>query len=239
MTLNLKPGVALGLVAALLSSVALAADKPAKTLMVLTPQDVEAGRILPPPPTGAREAAELAELHRIIAARTPDELAKAKWDDDHEDPTLFYDTIGGGFDLKKLPATSALLEVVMNDQKVAVSDAKKFFARKRPWAVDATIPTCDPDDKPATSYPSGHAMVGYTVGLVLATLMPEKAQAIEARARDYAFSREVCGSHFASDTEASHTLGVVVATKLLDSPAMKDKVAAAKAELKAAGFTAR
>lgn len=215
------------------------AAKGEKALMVLTPAEVEATRLLPPPPseTSAQEKSELAELHRIIAARTPERLAQAKWDDDHEDPSLFYATIGGGFDLKTLPATTALLDVVMNDQKIAVSDAKKVFARKRPWAVDASIPTCDPNDKPTTSYPSGHAMVGYTVGTVLATLMPEKAQAIQARATDYAFSREVCGSHFASDTEASHVLGTAVAIELLSNPALQPKIAAAKAELRAAHFT--
>lgn len=237
MRITVVAALAAGLLASSAVPPALAADKPAKALMVLTPDQVTAARILPPPPPAALQASELAEIHRVIAARTPAELAKAKWDDDHEDPTLFYDTIGGGFDLAKLPATAALMEVVMNDQKVAVGDAKKFFARSRPWVVDKTIPTCDPDDKPQTSYPSGHAMVGYTVGLVFATLMPEKAQAIEARAADYAHSRVVCGSHFPSDTEASHTLGVVVATELLASPALRDKVAAAKAELRAAGFT--
>jgi acid phosphatase (class A) len=104
--------------------------------------------------------------------------------------------------------------------------------------VDTTIPNCDPDDKPQTSYPSGHAIVGYSQALVLASLMPEKAQALQARAVDYAFSREVCGAHYHSDTEASHVLGTLVASDLLSSPALKAKVDAARAELRAAHFTA-
>ena len=69
---------------------------------------------LPPPPEEGSEAhkADLADLHRIIAARTPERLAQAKWDDEHEDPSAYYATIGGGFDLKTLPATAALLAVV-------------------------------------------------------------------------------------------------------------------------------
>jgi acid phosphatase (class A) len=214
---------------------------PPKTLMVLTPYDIDAHRLLPAPPADGGEAnrAELAELHRIIAARTPERLAQAKWDDDHEDPSLFYATIGGGFDLKSLPATAALLAIAMNDETLASSAAKKTFARKRPWVLDPSIPTCDPDDKPLTSYPSGHALVGYTAGVILASLIPEKAEAIQARAADYAFSREVCGAHYASDAEASHVLGAVIATELLDNPGLQPKIEAARAELRAAHFTAR
>ena len=214
------------------------AAKPQKVLMVLTEDQIDARRLIASPPAegGEQHKAELAELHRIIAAASPERMAQAKWDDEHEDPSAFYAVIGAGFDLKALPATAALLKAVMNDQSYAASAAKKTFPRNRPWASDASIKTCDPDDKPKTSYPSGHATMGYSVATVLATLMPEKAEAIMVRARDYAFSREVCGAHYPSDTEASHALGAVVATDLLTSPALQDRIAAAKAELRQAGF---
>ena len=212
-----------------------------KVLMVLTPDQIEARRLIAPPPAegGATNKAELAELHRLIGSATPERMTQAKWDDDHEDPSAFYAVIGKGFDLKALPATAALFAVVMNDQSIAASAAKKTFPRNRPWASDASVKTCDPNDKPLTSYPSGHATMGFSVATVLASLLPEKAEAIEARAADYALSREVCGSHYPSDTEASHVLGAVVAIELLSSPALQDKLAAARAELKTAGFTGR
>jgi len=218
-----------------------AAAKPKKALLALTAYDIDAQRLLAPPPADDSNAtrAELAELRLIIAARTPERFAQARWDDEHEDPSAFYQVIGGGFDLQRLPATAALMAVVMNDEAVAAKAAKKTYPRKRPWAVDATIPNCDPDDKPLTSYPSGHAMMGYTAAIVFASLMPEKAPAIQARARDYAFSREVCGAHFASDTEASHALAEAVAAALLASPQLQPKIAAARAELRGAGFTGR
>ena len=215
--------------------------KPKKVLMVLTDIQVDPHRLIAPPPSegGEQHRTELVELHRIIAAASLDRMAQAKWDDDHEDASAFYAVIGGGFDLKTLPATAALFKLVMNDEAYAASLAKTTFPRNRPWASDATIKTCDPDDKPLTSYPSGHATMGYSVATVLATLMPEKAEAIMARARDYAFSREVCGAHYPSDIEASHALGAVVATELLLSPLLQDKVAAARAELRQSGFTMR
>ena len=215
--------------------------KPRKALMALTPAEIDPFRLIAAPPTegSAADLADLAAVRRAISAATPERMIQAKWDDDHEDPSMYYATIGGGFDLKTLPATAALFAVVMNDQGIAASTAKKAFPRKRPWADDKTIPTCDPNDKPLTSYPSGHATMGYAVGVVLATLMPEKAAAIQARAADYAKSREICGAHYASDTQASQVLGTAVAIELLDNAALKAKIDAARRELRAAGFTAQ
>jgi acid phosphatase (class A) len=77
------------------------------------------------------------------------------------------------------------------------------------------------------------------VGLVLARLIPEKAPIILARANDYALSREICGVHFPSDTEASHMLATLVADRLLALPALRGKIDAARAELRAAHVTAQ
>ncbi|HEX8031823.1 MAG TPA: phosphatase PAP2 family protein, partial [Vicinamibacterales bacterium] len=88
---------------------------------------------------------------------------------------------------------------------------------------------------PGRSYPSGHATLSYSVGPVLARLMPAKAGAIMARAQDYALSRQICGVHFPSDTEASHALGSMVSTRLLFDPSMQPKLDAARAELARAG----
>ncbi len=213
--------------------------KPPKMLEFLTPADIDPARLLPAPPVDGSPAAldDLAALHRIIDARTPERLVQAKWDDEHEDPSAFYATVGDGFDLKNLPATTEVLRVVKLDADVAASAAKKLFARKRPWAADATVPTCDPGDKPVGSYPSGHATMGYSVGMAYAVLIPEKAQALMARAADYAHSREVCGSHYGSDTQASQALSAVVVTALLKDPRFQAKVEAARAELRAAKFT--
>ena len=217
------------------------AAKPAKTLQYLTPADIEPARLLPPPSADGTPAnkAELAELHRIISTASAERMAQAKWDDDHEDASAFFATIGGGFDLKTLPATAAVLEIVETDASLAGGAAKKFFARKRPWVVDPTIKTCDPDDKPLTSYPSGHSMMGYSVAMTLAVLIPEKAQAVMARASDYAVSRAVCGAHYPSDTEASQALSATVVTSLMHDPQFRARLDAARAELRQAHFTAQ
>jgi acid phosphatase (class A) len=219
----------------------MAAARSPKTLEALTPYEVDPARLLPPPPPDGsdRQKAELAEVQRVYRSRSPERYAAALWDDKHESSEIFASALGPGFDLKKLPATARLLAIVENDQSVSATMAKNFFLRNRPWAMDPSLIPCDykPGAKPRTSYPSGHATLGYSVGYVLAALAPEKAQAIQARAADYAYSRIVCGDHYPSDLEASHALGVAVGLQLLSNPGLAEPIAAAKAELARAGLT--
>jgi acid phosphatase (class A) len=132
-----------------------------------------------------------------------------------------------------MPATWALLNTVQNDADLTGNLAKLHFARIRPWGIDPSLPNCDSakGKKALGSYPSGHAVVGYSVGWALAQLMPDKAPAILARAQDYALSRLICGVHFASDTEASHVIGSVVAARLFADPRLAARIAAARAEI--------
>lgn len=218
------------------------ASKPVKTLKVLTPEQVDPARILPAPAPDGSDAqkADLAEVQRLYRTRTPERLAQAQWDDIHEDPMIFAGVMGPSFDLAKLPRTAELLALVQNEGSVSANMAKRHFLRNRPWAVDPTLKACDykPNANPKTSYPSGHATLSYSVGWVLANLVPEKADVILARAAEYAYSREICAAHYASDTEASHVLGTVVAMQLLASPKIAPMVEAARTELQQAHLTA-
>jgi acid phosphatase (class A) len=218
-----------------------AAPQAHKTLHVLTEAQLDPSRLLPPPfKDGSDEQkAELVDVQKAYKRRTPERRAQAEWDDKHESVELFFDTLGAQFDLKKLPVTARLLEVVENEQSVAVNIAKRHFLRNRPWAIDHSLIACDykPNANPLSSYPSGHATLGYAEGLVLAELMPEKAQAILTRAREYAYSRVVCGAHYASDLEASHVLATELVMLMMRDPKFAAEVDASRAELRAAGLT--
>jgi acid phosphatase (class A) len=208
----------------------------AKVLRYLTPADIDPSRLIPAPPADGSDVnkAELAELHRLTAGRTIDRFTQAQWDDEHEDWTMYAPTLGWKFDMATLPATAEVVAAVTDNASLAATAGKNKFTRKRPWAVDASIPTCDPDDKPLTSYPSGHATLGYSLGMTLAVLIPEKAPDLMARADDYAYSREICGSHYPSDTRASQALAAAFVTAMLKNPDFQAKLAAAHAELRAA-----
>jgi acid phosphatase (class A) len=217
------------------------APRPPKTLQILTPEQVDPSRLLPPPYKDGSDLqiADLKEVERVYAGRTPERRAQAEWDDKHESAELFFATLGPQFDLKRLPATAKMLTTLDNEQSVVANIAKRYFLRNRPWAIDPKLVACDykPNAAPLTSYPSGHATLSYSMGYVLAALMPEKAQAILARAQDYAYSRVVCGAHYASDIEASHVLGTELAMMMMDNPKFAAQFDAAAAELKAAGLT--
>jgi acid phosphatase (class A) len=221
---------------------ALAAHQP-KTLHVLTAEQVNPSRLLPPPPADGSDLqkADLAEVQRVYKARSPERRARAEWDDKHESVELFFATLGPQFDLAKLPKTASLMAVVDNEQSVVANIAKRYFLRNRPWAIDPSLVACDykPNAAPLTSYPSGHATLSYSEGYVLAALMPEKGQPILSRASEYAYSRVVCGAHYGSDIEASHVLGTELAMMMLQNPAFKEQFEGARAELRAAGLTGR
>lgn len=205
-------------------------------LHYLSAAEIAPATTLPaPPPRGSEiERAELAELRAIIASATPERMTRAEWDDSHEDPAAFDAVLG--LKLEQLPRTWALLKVVQEEADAAAAVPKNFFARVRPWGVDPKLPHCDAGTaaKPTRSYPSGHSSLGYSVGYVLAQMLPERAPVVLGRAADYAMSREICGAHFPSDTEASHVLATLVASRLLQMPAFRAQYVAARSELRAA-----
>jgi acid phosphatase (class A) len=218
-----------------------ASPRPQKTLHVVTQDQVDPSRLLPPPSKDGSDLqkAELAEVQRAYHGRTPERRAQAEWDDKHETVELFFKTLGPEFDLKKLPATAKVMATVENEQSVTANIAKRYFLRNRPWAIDPTLVACDykPNAAPLTSYPSGHATLSYSEGFILAALMPEKAQPILDRAQEYAYSRVVCGAHYPSDIEASHVLATELAMMMMKDPKFAADFDAARSELKAAGLT--
>jgi acid phosphatase (class A) len=197
---------------------------------------IDPALILPPPPDDTAAKAELAELDRIQAAMSDADYARAKADNDNETPSLFQ-TVLPGFDLSKLPATAHLLGEVVDEEKAVGKVAKADFHRPRPYIPDTALKTCEtPDPKAQNSYPSGHAMLAFSTGVTLASLMPAKAQIILARAADYARNRLVCGMHYRSDIVAGQVLGTAVAVALLQNKDFRGDYDAASAELRAAGL---
>jgi acid phosphatase (class A) len=205
---------------------------------LLDPAQIDAARLLPPPPmAGSADArAEIAELHAIAARATPAMLDAAKHDSKDEKPDMFNAALG--FDVTALPATTRLLNEIIEEEDAASKAAKKYFHRDRPWMVDSTIHTCSAHKKgpAANSYPSGHATLAFAMAEVLAVLMPQKAQAILLRASDFAESRLTCGVHFRSDIVAGQQFGTIIALKLMQDSRFAGDMAGAQDELRAHHF---
>lgn len=212
------------------------ADTPAASAQALGA--IDPLRLLPPPPLegSAVQAGELAELRRIQADREPASLARAEWDNAHEDASAFEPTLGSGFDLAHLPQTARLLAAVRAEQSTAKKRAKADFHRPRPWVRDPSLVGCPHgDDKPNSSYPSGHATMAFAMAVVLADLIPDRAQDLLARAADYSQNRLVCGVHFRSDIVAGQAFGTAIGVELLASPHLQAALDAARNELRQAG----
>ena len=216
---------------------------PAHKLIFVDPAHFDPALTLPAPfaPDSAEGRAELDAVRATVAAATPAEIAQAARDDGNESATYLADVLPG-FDLAKLPATRKLFDDVRNDENIEAGLYKKHFARFRPYELDPTIPTCVPSKptapgKTPSSYPSGHGVLGYSTAVVLAHLMPEKAEVIFQRARRYGHNRVICGVHFPSDIVASQTIGTLVAYDLLGNTEFRKEYDAAHAELVAARLT--
>ncbi|MEO7690380.1 MAG: phosphatase PAP2 family protein [Sphingomonas sp.] len=204
---------------------------------LLSIADIDPALVLPPPPVAGSEQAkaELAELHAAEDARSADDEADARRDGDTKSATIFAEVLGPRFDLAKLPATSALLTLVRDSEKATVDRGKTEFRRPRPYAIDPSLRSCKRNEDPLSSYPSGHTSMAFSMGEVLARLVPEKAGPLLARAARYGQTRIVCGQHFRSDVSAGQMLGVLIAERLMTKPEFKVGFAAARAELVRAG----
>lgn len=214
-----------------------AADAP----LLLSSASYPPAQLLPAPPAdgSVTQKQEMDELHHIQSTMTAADFAAAARDDKAEDVSAFAAVMGPGFDLAKLPKTAALFAIVRAEEKSAAKLAKTYFLRNRPWTQDPALKTCTRSDAPPSSYPSGHATMGYSMAVVLAAMAPDKGPALLKRAQSYAENRLACGVHYRSDIVAGQVLGTVVAEELLLNPAFRQAFEAAKVELRDAKLLAQ
>jgi acid phosphatase (class A) len=210
---------------------------PRQAIFVSTDQ-LDAWSILPNPPAdhSPEGAADLAEVHRLQETRQPAQIARAKADDAEEDMFIFRDVMGDKFTADALPQTALLSSHLHNDEGIIGGTAKNHFQRLRPFNFDTTVkPICKVNnDVKDYGYPSGHSLTGYLEALALIQMVPEKRDAILARADDYAHNRVVCGVHYASDTAASKLTAYAMMGIMVNNPRFRKELEAAKTETRRA-----
>lgn len=131
------------------------------------------------------------------------------------------------------PATYQLLSRAGADTARENNLAKDSFKRLRPFLIDKGA-VCEADPKEVAKsfdYPSGHTTRGWTTGLILAELLPDRATPILSRARAYGESRLVCRVHNASAVEAGRVGATATMDVVRTTPAYQADLAAARAEL--------
>jgi acid phosphatase (class A) len=213
----------------------------AKEPIFVGPAQINGIMILPAPPANdsAATKAELAELHHLESTRTPAQVEQAKADDDEEDIFIFRKALGDKFTPAALPLTDTLSNHVRNDSGVNTKPAKMAFNRPRPYNLDTKLkPVCKThmgaEAANDASYPSGHTTTGYLEALVLAAMVPEKRDAIFARAEDYANNRLICGVHYRSDLDGSKRLSYASYALMTVNPQFQKEFTAARTELREA-----
>ena len=193
----------------------------------------------PPPPADSLETnREIILIKNIMSNISRDQKMLAKSDALTKNVSFFADVILN-FDIDKLPITKAVFESIRYNENYEVKVFKKYFSRKRPTQIDDKIKPCvgaDAEDL-FESYPSGHTTMAYSMGIILANLMPEKANQIMERSRKYANNRVFCGAHFPSDVVAGQVLGSLVALSMLENSLFKIRLEESKQELIRFGFT--
>lgn len=231
-----RPRIAI-VVSVAVAAVSLFAQGGRKPIFI-SPEELQAALLLPSPPAAdsRQNASDLAELHRIQDTRTPAQIAAAKADDAEEDMFVFKTVLGEKFNRESLPLTALLSDHVHNDESFIVNPAKDFFHRPRPYNFDTTLkPVCKVNASMTDySYPSGHTATGYLEAFAAALLVPEKRDAILARADDYAHNRLICGVHYPTDLAASRSTAYAMIGIMMNKPQFKKELEAAKAETRKA-----
>lgn len=188
----------------------------------------------PPAPDSTTTRSELAELLRLQAIRTPADVAAARADRKTR-IERFYGALG--FDPERPPdldRLEALAERVEDDVRIHVRAAKKRFRRLRPYEIEPRLEPCISDVAGDLSYPSGHAAFGWSMAYLLIRMVPEREEALRARAEDFARQRSVCGVHFPSDLAAGERAARTLLARMDENADFRAQAADAAAELRAA-----
>ncbi len=189
-------------------------------------------RLLPPPPAegSAQAAAEMAEVVALEAARTPARAAQALADVPEGASDMFGAVLAPAT-AERLPRLAALFERLAETEGAATAPVKRAYARLRPYQANAALHPAVPPSR-SGSFPSGHATRSRLDAIVLAAMLPERRDALFARAADYAESRVIAGVYFRSDILGGMNAGTAIAAVLFNDPAFTADFAGVRQELR-------
>jgi acid phosphatase (class A) len=207
----------------------------------LPAQAIGAEAYLAPPPArgSARDLGDLEVYSATRALEGSPRWRQAQNDANAESPTApkaFDCALGTSLDVAKQPILIRMLLRASTDGDNLSRSAKAKYARPRPFLVKDG-PICIAREQwliDQGAYPSGHAATGWTWGLILSELAPDRSEALMSRARSFGESRVICGVHYVSDIEAGRDVAAATLARLHSNPVFKADLETARAELAAA-----
>ena len=143
-----------------------------------------------------------------------------------------------GFEISR-EKTPAIHKVLFKGAVTAMHSyarTKKAYARTRPFVrYDEGTPF--PDDEKSLrnngSYPSGHTVRGWCLGLLASEINPTRQNELLKLGYEYGESRVIIGYHWKSDVEAGRALACAVYARLHTSEEFLADMAAARKEFAA------
>ncbi|MCR5877764.1 phosphatase PAP2 family protein [Phenylobacterium sp. J367] len=219
----------------------LAGPVPTKLTGYLPKDALDGRRILPGPvsPDSAQGRAERAYYDETRKLEGSDRWKRAIEDNEiWQGGALnrFSCALGKQLSEAGTPTAWRILHRIELDVRDIGNVPKNHYNRDRPL-IGNDKPICIARQdwmKTNASYPSGHAMVGWTWALLLTELAPERADPLLVAGREMGESRAICGVHFMSDIEAGRTLASGMVARLHAEPAFNADMAKARKEIAAA-----
>ena len=148
---------------------------------------------------------------RQDSARLATAIADAEWNNLEVVLSRWQEAFGMPITEAATPHIYALLVNSITTVDPMRVEPKAFYHRQRPFERygDPMPSHEEPFLRGEGSYPSGHSLRGWLIGLVLAQVAPERAEAIMARSWEYCNSRVIVGAHWQSDVDNSRTAASV------------------------------
>jgi acid phosphatase (class A) len=196
-------------------------------------------KILPPAPVAGTTRYE---ADRTIYLQTRSLKDTPRWSlaqNDVDQRRILKDlacAIGVDLTPQNAPKTAAMMARVGVDVSLATNHPKDIYKRPRPYLIDEGPICVEKSDALAKSpdYPSGHNTWGWTVGLLMAELAPDRATEILSRAKAFGEGRLVCGVHNLSAVEAGRLNGSIVVAALHGDATFRKDLEAVRKEVAAA-----
>jgi len=146
---------------------------------------------------------------------------------------IYSEPFGLEISPQNTPKIWALLERIWATANVCIDKSKSRIMRNRPF-VQFNEPTPVPKDEDLlrdnSSYPSGHTIVSWSVGLVLVQINPAKQAEILKRGFEFGESRVIVGFHFQSDVDAGRIITSALINRLNANEDFRRQLGEAKAE---------
>ena len=172
------------------------------------------GQVEVPPPAPDVKA-ELTELKRIMAKRTPEDIARFQWWATggpvyRWNELAVEEMLDGFITVPMVNRHLALIHAAMDDAVAVAWHHRASSKRPRPFAADPSIKAQAPAPT-GPAFPSDHAAAATAAAAVLGYIFPARASIFTAKAEETIQSRLLAGVEYPSDVEAGRAIGKRIA----------------------------